>query len=331
MSRDAQPALELRDLTVAFAQRGRRWLGARQSLEAVREVSLSVAAGEAVGLVGQSGCGKSTLARAAVGLLPATAGAVLVAGRELGDLSGADLRRARRLAQLVFQEPGGSLNPRLTVGAAIGEALAAAAAGDRRARVRALLSEAGLPPDAAEAFPHELSGGQRQRVAIARALAAAPVVLVADEPTSALDVPVQARILNLLARARRERGLALLLISHDLHVVRGVCARVAVMYLGRLVESLPAAAPPRHPYSRALAAAAPRLSAKTAAGPTPAARTGGPAASQEPSSLLFPPSGCPYHPRCPQREPACAAGLPPLAETAPGHLVRCPVVLRNGA
>ncbi len=330
MTGAAPPVLELSDLTVELPVRRGPWRRPAR-IRPVEGVSLAVAAGETVGLVGESGCGKSTLARAAVGLWPARAGSVRIDGRDLAALRGAELRAARRLAQLVCQDPGGALDPRQTVGAALAEALAARDGGcaDAAARTRRLLEEVGLPPAAASARPHELSGGGRQRVAIARALAVAPRVLVADEPVSALDAPLRARVLNLLREAQRRHGLGLLLIAHDPRLVQRLCDRVAVMYLGRLVEVWPAGGgdAPRHPYTRALFGAAPTLAAAlvaAAAGEAPAAVPAG-----EPPSFLAPPAGCPYAPRCARAEAACGRQLPPLVPIAPGHFLRCPPAQRG--
>ncbi|MHB8078692.1 MAG: oligopeptide/dipeptide ABC transporter ATP-binding protein, partial [Candidatus Krumholzibacteriia bacterium] len=252
---------------------------------------------------------------------------------------------ARRQAQLIVQDPGGALDPRQTVGAALAEALAAGDGGvddgddgdggdgddgDAAAPVRRLLAEVGLPPGAAAVRPHELSGGGRQRVAIARALAVGPRVLVADEPVSALDAPLRARVLNLLREAQRRRGLGLLLIAHDPRLVARLCDRVAVMYLGRLVEvwSSAESVAPRHPYTLALLAAAPTLAealAAVAAGRMPVAPSHG-----EPPSFLAPPDGCPYAPRCAEAEAACRRQIPPLVEVAAGHSLRCPPAQRKG-
>jgi oligopeptide/dipeptide ABC transporter ATP-binding protein len=318
------PLLRVQDLQVHWRVQ-RRWRSAA-SIEPVAGVSLQLAAAETLGLVGESGCGKSTLARAIAGLIPITSGRIELEGVDLVSLRGAELRRARRRVQLVFQDPARSLDPRQTVAAVLAESLAVAGrpgGAEREEEAIRLLAEVGLDATLAPCYPHELSGGQRQRVAVARALAVGPRVLIADEPTSALDVPVQARVLNLLRALQQRHGLALLLISHDLHLVRSVCHRLAVMYLGRIVEELPVdpAHEPRHPYSQALATATPSLRAGLAGEELQVPQG-------EPPSFLTPPTGCPYHPRCPLCEAACLEALPPLLEAAPDHRLRCPVVLR---
>ncbi len=327
----SEPVLEVRDLVVtrrAPGGAGRRG----RSLHPVAGVSLALRAGDSVGLTGESGGGKSTLARAMAGLLAPTAGRVLVAGRELAQLRGRQLRCARRLVQMVFQDPSGSLDPRQTVEEALREALEAGRDGRRQPddheRVLGLLDEVGLDGALAAAWPHEMSGGQRQRVAIARALAAQPAALVADEPTAALDLTSQARVLNVLLSARQRRGLALLLVSHAWPVVRRFCDRVAVMYLGLLVEVMPGGAdtPPLHPYSRLLAAAVPSVAPlPTAPGP----REPFPGRSGEPPSLLTRPPGCPFHPRCALAEASCRTELPDLAEVSAAHFLRCPPAARR--
>jgi oligopeptide/dipeptide ABC transporter ATP-binding protein len=317
-------ALNIRDLEVQFPVA--RGFGRRPAtIRPVAGVSLTLAKGETVGLVGESGCGKSSLAHAVVRLLPVVRGRVEVGEHDLTALRGRALRAIRRRVQLIFQDPFDSLNPRLSVGTTLAEAVAVGrnlSARECEQRVAELLSEVGLGRETWHFFPHELSGGQRQRVAIARALAPGPTVLIADEPTSALDVPVQARILNLLSDTQRRHQLALLLISHDLPLVRRICQRIAVMYLGHLVEVWPVSqgVPPLHPYTRALAAAAPSLP-DGLRGRSPAVPAG------EPPSLLNPPSGCPYHPRCPLRVQSCTAGLPSLEAEAPDRWVRCPIAL----
>jgi oligopeptide/dipeptide ABC transporter ATP-binding protein len=303
--------LSVEDLVVRY-QRPAGLFG-RETIEAVRGVSLRIAAGETLGLVGESGCGKSSLARAILRLVEPAAGRVTFDGADVVALEPGPLRALRRRMQIVFQDPWASLNPRLTVGRAVREGLeihrlARGAEADRRVAV--LLEEVGLPADGAGRYPHELSGGQRQRVAIARALAVEPDLLVCDEPVSALDVSVQAQVLNLLADLQRRRGLAMLFVSHDLAVVRHLAPRVAVMYLGRIVEEGPAAAvlaSPRHPYTQALLSAAPV--------PDPAAPRTRVALTGEPPSPAREPAGCPFHPRCPHpaKDEVCTAERPGLA------------------
>jgi oligopeptide/dipeptide ABC transporter ATP-binding protein len=296
----------------------------KRPLRAVDGVDLDVGKGEALGVVGESGSGKSTLARAIAGLQPLTGGEVSYDGRRLPERrSHADQRRI----QMVFQDPYASLNPRLTVGGMLAELLrvhhVVPRAGLHEA-VGELVALVGLDQDAVHAYPRQFSGGQRQRIAIARALALAPDVLIADEPVSALDVSVQATILNLLRDLRAELGLTLVMISHNLAVVRHLCDRVAVMYLGRIIEAGPAGellAAPRHPYTRALIAAVPRLAAGglAEAGPRPAELTG------DPPSPLRLPSGCRFRTRCPIAKERCAAEDPALTP-APGcaaHMTAC--------
>ena len=259
------PLLEVRDLVKHYPGE-RTWLGLgrpRFVVRAVDGVSLTIPAGRTLGLVGESGCGKSTVGRTILRLTDATSGTVRFDGQDVRALTGAALRALRRRMQIVFQDPYGSLNPRMTIGRTVREGLDIHGIGDaaqRPARVAALLSEVGLDPELAGQYPHELSGGQRQRVGIARALAVEPAFIVCDEPVSALDVSVQAQVLNLLAELRARRNLTYLFIAHDLAVVRHIADEVAVMYLGRIVEHAPAAAlydAPRHPYTRSLLSAVP--------------------------------------------------------------------------
>ena len=298
--------LEITDLRVHFPGRG----GA--PVRAVDGVSLHIAPGETLGLVGESGCGKSTIANAAVGLLAPTSGRIVVAGTDIAGASPRVLREVRAQVQMVFQDPITSLNPRMTIGTAIGESLLVrgrAAGAALRARVGELLQEVGLRPDHADRYPHQFSGGQRQRVVIARALALRPALLVCDEAVSALDVSVRAQILNLLVALQARYGMAMLFVSHDLAVVRHVCDRVAVMYLGQLAEIAPRDAlfaAPRHPYTQALIAAVPD--------PDPAvqrARVSVPLVGEIPSPAN-PPPGCRFHTRCPVAVARCAVDVPAL-------------------
>jgi oligopeptide/dipeptide ABC transporter ATP-binding protein len=288
-------------------------------LRAVDDVTLHVAAGETLGLVGESGCGKTTVGRLILRLLPATGGRIVFEGQDITRLPESRLREFRRAVQVVFQDPYSSLNPRMTVRDIVGEPLRNFGATRRAvaARVADLLTTVGLSPEYMTRYPHAFSGGQRQRIGIARALALSPRLLVCDEAVSSLDVSIQAQILNLLADLQRQLGLALLFISHNLAVVRHVSQRVAVMYLGRLVEVAPEAdlfEHPRHPYTRALLAAVPE------AGPDavpPAVLPG------EIPSPLDPPAGCRFQTRCPRAEARCRAAEPPLVEERPGSWVRC--------
>lgn len=260
------PALTVTDLSISFPPRH----AGGPPRTAVRSVSFQIARGEALGIVGESGCGKTTLGRAVVGLVKPDAGTISLAGADLSRAGARDLRRIRRNAQMIFQDPGGSLNPRMTVGACVAEPLEIHRIGtraERRTRAASLLEQCGMPPDASTRYPHELSGGQRQRVAIARALALEPSLIVCDEPTSALDVSVQAQILNLLAELQRERGLAYLFISHDIGVVAHLCSRIAVMREGAIIETgdtETVLGSPADPYTRELLNAVPSRSAGAA-------------------------------------------------------------------
>ena len=315
------PLLSVRDLKVHFPIRGGLFGGKRGAVRAVDGVSFDVFPGETLALVGESGCGKTTTGRAVLRLIEATAGTITFDGADVRALGSEPLRKLRRQMQIVFQDPFSSLNPRMTVGATVAEGLiihrlAEGAGVD--ARVRQLLEEVGLP-DHASRYPHELSGGQRQRVGIARALAVEPRFIVCDEPVSALDVSVQAQVINLLQDLQRDRGLAYLFIAHDLSVVEHVADRVAVMYLGRIVETAPGAslyAEPLMPYTQALLSAVPV--------PDPDAKRQRIVLSGDVPSPASPPSGCVFHPRChhPARDAACAVIDPPLEpkRSAPAEL-----------
>ena len=293
----------------------------RRPVRAGAGVDLRIARGEALGLVGESGSGKSTIGRLLLRLLRPTGGTVRFDGADITALDRAALRPLRQRMQMVFQDPFGSLNPRMTVGTAIADGMLLhriVPRDEARDRVAALLARVGLPPEAAARPPRALSGGQRQRVAIARALAVEPDFLVADEPVSALDVSVGAEILALLRELRAERGLALLFVSHDLGAVRALCDRVAVLYLGRVMEEAPAEAlfsDPRHPYTRALLSASPSRPGR-ARGPRIVL-------SGEIPSPAAPPSGCVFRTRCPHALPACADQVPELRELAPGRHAAC--------
>jgi peptide/nickel transport system ATP-binding protein len=297
--------------------------GARQKEEvvhAVDDVSLVVREGEVVGLVGESGCGKSTLGRMAVGLHGLSSGARLWKGAELDRLDPGERRRHQLAIQMIFQDPYASLNPRMRVQDIVGEAPVAHGiirAGQQKEYVEGLLQRVGLEPAMLRRFPHQFSGGQRARVGIARALAVNPEFLVCDEAVAALDVSIQAQVLNLFIRLRDELNLTYLFISHDLGVVRHLSDRVVIMYLGRVVESAPAAevfARPNHPYTAALLASAPKLEMK---------KTAFVAIKGEIPSPLHPPPGCHFHPRCPHAMQRCKEERPRLRELAPSHFAAC--------
>jgi peptide/nickel transport system ATP-binding protein len=304
--------LAVSDLQVHFAT-------ARGLLRAVDGVSFSIDRGTSVGLVGESGCGKTTLGNAVLALAPLTAGSVRFDGAEIARLSNRARAPFRRRMQMIFQDPFGSLNPRHTVGEILAAPLAVHRIGsraDRRARVARLIAQVGLPADAVHRYPHEFSGGQRQRIGIARALALEPELIICDEPVSALDLSIQAQILNLLVALKGELGLSYLFISHDLSVVRYFSDRVLVMYLGRIVESAPAArlwSAPLHPYTRALMAAVPDPSRR---------RQAAPMSGDLPSPQDVPP-GCRFHPRCPLASERCRVEDPLPRLLAPEHEVAC--------
>ena len=305
------PLLEVANLAKHYPVR-RGLIRARQvgAVRAVDGVGFTLRRGETLALVGESGCGKSTTARLLLRLIEPSAGTLHFDGADVTHASGANLRALRRRLQIVFQDPYASLNPRLTVGEAISEPMIVHGMGDasaRRARVLELLGLVGLLPFHADRFPHEFSGGQRQRIGIARALAVRPDLLVLDEPVSALDVSIQAQVVNLLGDLQRRFGLAYLFIAHDLAVVKHVADRVAVMYLGRIVEIAPKRAlfaRPRHPYTRALLAAIPR--------PDPSRRGSVVPLGGDLPSPLDPPSGCRFHTRCPFARELCRIADPPL-------------------
>ena len=290
-------------------------------VRAVDDVSFSIKRGETLALVGESGCGKSTTGRLILGLMEPTSGSVRFKGSEIARLEKAAMRRMRKHLQIIFQDPYASLNPRLTVGETLAEPLSVHGIAERPSalgRVRELLDMVGLLPEHARRYPHQFSGGQRQRIGIARALAASPELIVCDEPVSALDVSIQAQIVNLLKDLQQRLGLSYLFIAHDLAVVKHISDRVAVMYLGKLVEIADKKtlySSPRHPYSQALLSAIPR--------PDPSSQSKRIILAGEVPSALSPPSGCSFHTRCHYAQERCRTEPPGLRDVDPGHQVAC--------
>ena len=320
MSVDEAPLVRAVALSQHFG--GGRFWGRGGVLRAVESVSLDIRRGETLGLVGESGSGKSTLGRALLRATVPTAGRVVFDGQDITARSARRLRPLRPRMQMIFQDPFSSLNPRMTVGDIVAAPFViqnkGLSRGERRARAIAGLADVGLPERAVDRYPHEFSGGQRQRIGIARALVTEPDFLVADEPVSALDVSIQAQVVNLLLAARRRLGLTMLFVSHDLAVVGHVCDRIAVMYLGRIVEIAETRAlfaAPRHPYTEALFEAVPV--------PDPTLRRPRLRLQGDLPSPLAPPSGCAFRGRCPYALPACAGSVPPLRDVAPGHRAAC--------
>ena len=318
--------LEVKNLKVDYPLRG-SWFAKRKFLHAVDDVSFTIERGETVGLVGESGCGKSSIAKALVRLEEPASGSIHIAGTDISKLQGKALRKARKKFQMVFQDPYGSLNPRLSIQSTLDEVLAlhtTLGKAERLKRMQELMTMVGLAPGQLGRYPHEFSGGQRQRIGIARALATEPELLIADEPVSALDVSVQASIINLLKDLQKSTGIGLLFIAHDLAVVEHISSRILVMYLGRVVESAPAeelCAKPLHPYTAALLSAVPALENRSSeriklAGDVP--------------SPLAPPAGCAFHPRCIYASEKCRSCRPELREIAPGRFSACFRAQENG-
>jgi oligopeptide transport system ATP-binding protein len=314
--------LEVQNLKVHFPVEHGLFSPVSAYVKAVDDVSFALAAGETLGLVGESGCGKTTLGRAIVRLLEPTSGQILFQGEDIARLNGAGLRALRRQFQMIFQDPYSSLNPRMRVGDSIGEAIdihrLADSAAAREQRIQELLLAVGLEPAHAPRYPHEFSGGQRQRIGIARALAVEPRLLVCDEPVSALDVSVQAQIVNLLQDLQARHALGYLFIAHDLAVVEHISHRVAVMYLGRIVELGEARtiiATPKHPYTQALISAVPVVD--------PVSKRQRIILPGDVPSPIHPPAGCPFHPRCPLAEERCRSVVPALREVTPAHGAAC--------
>ncbi len=313
------PLLEVENLRVSYPiQQG---LFRRVELRAVNGVNFSLEPGETLGLVGESGCGKSSLGRAVLRLLEPAAGSIRFEGEDISHLRSSELRPKRKKFQMVFQDPYGSLNPRMTVNEIVAEPLeihqVEKTRQKREARVQDLLKSVGLQPEHAFRYPHEFSGGQRQRIGIARALAVEPRLLVCDEPVSALDVSVQAQIINLLQDIQRERGLAYLFIAHDLAVVEHISHRIMVMYLGHAVEIGPAkvvTSRPAHPYTQALLSAVPEIR------PRKKERT---LLKGDLPSPLNPPPGCPFQTRCPLVQDICKIDMPPLRRAGKDHFAAC--------
>ncbi len=312
------PLLEVRDLVRHFRGKRRRPFGRPTVVRAVDGVSLSLAPGETLGLVGESGCGKSTVGKVILDILPPTAGRVLYRGSDTGMLARAELRRR---IQMIFQDPLGALDPRMRIGDQVAEPLAIFDVGtpaERRQAAGEMLERMGLKRHMVARYPHELSGGQQQRVVIARALMLKPDLVVCDEPISALDVSIKAQVINLLSRLQQQLGLAYLFISHDLSAVRHICHRIAVMYLGRVVETAVREdlfARPLHPYTRALISAVPV--------PDPSVRRRRIILNGEPPSPIDPPNGCRFHPRCPSARASCADVAPSVRTVETGHTVVC--------
>ncbi len=318
----SQPLLEVKNLTKHFSQKGGLFSREISSVKAVQDISLSIRQGETLGLVGESGCGKSTLGRCIIRLIEPTSGQIFLEGQDITKLEGESLRELRRKMQIIFQDPYASLNPRMTVGSIIAEPLVIHnlfnSKQDRLDRVKQLLELVGLRPEHINRYPHEFSGGQRQRIGIARALAVEPKFIVCDEPVSALDVSIQAQVINLLMDLQQKLGLTYLFIAHDLKVVEHISNRVAVMYLGKIVEMADADElyqHPTHPYTKALLSAIPV--------PDPRKKEQRIILRGDVPSPMNPPSGCYFNPRCPSATEHCKQISPELRATRPDHYTSC--------
>jgi len=313
--------LEVKNLVKYFPVRGGVFSRVRNYVKAVDGISFAVKPGETLGLVGESGCGKSTAGRSILRLIEPTSGEINFEGENIIELSNEELRKRRRQMQIIFQDPYASLNPRMTIGSIVGEPLTihkVAKGQERKDRVEQLLHRVGLRPEHIRRYPHEFSGGQRQRIGLARALALNPKLIIGDEPVSALDVSIQAQVINLLEDLQKDLGIAYVMIAHDLAVVQHVSDRIAVMYLGKIVELAEAdelVSSPKHPYTEALLSAVPV--------PDPTVKTERILLKGDVPSPVNPPSGCRFHTRCPYKEDICEQEDPPMLEMSPDHTVAC--------
>ncbi len=313
--------LEVKNLVKYFPVRGGVFSRVRNYVKAVDGISFEVKPGETLGLVGESGCGKSTAGRSILRLIEPTSGEINFEGENICDLNNEELRKRRRQMQIIFQDPYASLNPRMTIGSIVGEPLTihnVAKGQERKDKVEQLLHRVGLRPEHIRRYPHEFSGGQRQRIGLARALALNPKLIIGDEPVSALDVSIQAQVINLLEDLQKDLGIAYVMIAHDLAVVQHVSDRIAVMYLGKIVELAEAdelVSSPKHPYTEALLSAVPV--------PDPTVKTERILLKGDVPSPVNPPSGCRFHTRCPYKEDICEQEDPPMLEMSPGHTVAC--------